>query len=389
LHQSQKNLRETELWLATTLRSIGDGVISVDLDGRVSFLNAKAELLTGWTMTEARGRPIQEIFSLHHADTGEPLSNPVLQALASGDELMLAQEAVLRQASGTTLPIEDSVAPIHASPGSITGAVVVFRDASARREAEAERRRMQQKLEDSRRLESLGMLASGIAHDFNNLLTAILANVDLGKIDLPASSRALHHLQQIEAAGLRAAELCRQMLAGAGIARRSPTPCDLNLLVEETLRAMRPTLTGQVAIERNLRRDLPRLIADPSQIRQVISNLVSNAHEALEGRPGFVRIRTDIVRATRELLKSAVHGEDLAEGDYLLLEVSDTGCGMSPESLARVCEPFYTTKFMGRGMGMAAVSGIVRAHEGALKIQSEPGQGSVFKLFLPVTHHGT
>lgn len=262
-------------------------------------------------------------------------------------------------------------------------AAEVFGAAIHRAEAEAERDRIQRKLQTAQKLESLGVLAGGIAHDFNNLLTSILGNASLARADLPAGSRAEHPLQQIQATSQRAAELCRQMLAYAGKGRFVVQIQDLNHLIKDIIQLLHVTLSKKASIHLKLSPELLQVMADAAQVRQIVMNLVLNASEAIGDRPGNIQITTGVIRPDMDYFKGAVCAPEEPEEEYVFLRVLDDGCGMTPAVQARIFEPFYTTKFAGRGLGLSATLGIVRGHRGALNLQSQPGQGSVFTLLLP------
>jgi len=263
-------------------------------------------------------------------------------------------------------------------------AAEVFGAAIQRAVAEAERERIEGRLQETQKLESLGVLAGGIAHDFNNLLTSILGNASLARLDLPPHSPAEHCLEQIERTSLRAADLCKQMLAYAGKGRLVVQPLDLTRLVQDTAHLLQVSISKKAVLKFDLAAGLPPVLADASQLRQIVMNLVINASEAIGDRSGVIALHTGLVRADRRYLADTQLAHSLPEGDYVFLEVSDTGCGMTPELKARIFEPFFTTKFTGRGLGLAAVLGIVRGHRGALRVYSEPGKGSTFKLLLPM-----
>jgi PAS domain S-box-containing protein len=263
-------------------------------------------------------------------------------------------------------------------------AAEVFGAAIARAAAMTERERMETRLQETQKLESLGVLAGGIAHDFNNLLTSILGNASLARLDLPPQSPAEQPLEQIERTSLRAADLCKQMLAYAGKGRFVVQPLEVSQLVQDTAHLLQVSISKKAVLKFDLAPGLPPVMADASQLRQIVMNLVINASEAIGDRSGIIALHTGLVRADRAYLADIQLAGNLPEGDYVFLEVSDTGCGMTPELKARIFEPFFTTKFTGRGLGLAAVLGIVRGHRGALKVYSEPGKGSTFKLLLPM-----
>ncbi|HSA46606.1 MAG TPA: ATP-binding protein [Candidatus Competibacteraceae bacterium] len=256
-------------------------------------------------------------------------------------------------------------------------------DITARKAAEEQRWQLEQQMQQTQKLESLGVLAGGIAHDFNNLLTIILGNASLALDELPSISPSRDSLRAIEKTALRAAELCRQMLAYSGQGRFVIETIHLDELICEMASLFKSSLPKKATLNLNLADALPPLRGDPSQIRQVVMNLVINASEALDDRSGVVTVSTGAMQCRPDDLAGAYREERLAEGVYVWLEVSDTGCGMNSETQRRVFEPFFTTKFTGRGLGLSAVLGIVRGHQGALQVVSTPGQGTTFKVLFP------
>jgi two-component system cell cycle sensor histidine kinase/response regulator CckA len=258
-------------------------------------------------------------------------------------------------------------------------------DITVQKKTEEARLNLERKLLEGQKLESLGLLAGGIAHDFNNLLSAILGNATLARMALSPSPKGEGHLRAIESASLRAAELCRQMLAYAGKGQFVIEPTDLTFLTNDLMPLLRVSLTQQQSLRLDLGSDLPAVLADPTQLRQIVMNLVLNAADAVAERGGEVRITTGVMTVDADLLSQCVAGADLPPGDYVFLEVKDTGSGMTKAVLAKIFDPFFTTKFAGRGLGLAAVLGIVRGHNGALHVQSAPGAGSSFRLLLPPT----
>jgi len=256
-------------------------------------------------------------------------------------------------------------------------------DITARKAAEEQRLLMEQQMRQTQKLESLGVLAGGIAHDFNNLLTIILGNASLALDELPAISSARDSLRAIEKTALRAAELCRQMLAYSGQGRFIIETVQLNELICEMAALFKSSLPNKALLNLNLANTLLPLRGDPSQIRQVVMNLVINASEALGDRGGVVMISTGVMKCCADDLEGSYREERLTEGMYVWLEVADTGCGMDIETQQRVFEPFFTTKFTGRGLGLSAVLGIVRGHQGALQVTSAPGRGTTFKVLFP------
>ncbi len=254
-----------------------------------------------------------------------------------------------------------------------------------RKRFEDHHRNLQSQVLHAQKLESLGVLAGGIAHDFNNLLTGILGNADLATLLLRSGSpdRVAGHLEEIKTAALRSADLTNQMLAYAGRGRFAVNRLDLNQLVEEMISLLSVSISKKAQIHLDLGPQLPNFDGDATQIRQVVMNLVSNASDALDEKPGHIHVRSGVHEARRADLDDFYLAEQLPEGPYLFLEVEDDGCGMTEETQNLLFDPFFSTKKSGRGLGLAALLGIVRAHYGAAKVKSLLGEGSVFTILLP------
>jgi signal transduction histidine kinase/CheY-like chemotaxis protein len=267
-------------------------------------------------------------------------------------------------------------------PVRALGVVVDITDQKA---AAEERQALERSMAQAQKLESLGVLAGGIAHDFNNLLVGILGNAELALGELDEATEVGDIVRQIERAATRAADLTRQMLAYAGRARFVVEPLELNRVISDTSDLVSAAISKMATLQFDFAEGLPLVEADPTQVRQVLMNLLVNASDALGERPGTITVATRPVQADRALLRSFVLGADLPEGDYVRLVVSDTGSGMDAATMARVFEPFFSTKFTGRGLGLAAVLGIMRAHKGAIAVDSEPGAGTSFTLLLPAS----
>jgi signal transduction histidine kinase/CheY-like chemotaxis protein len=233
------------------------------------------------------------------------------------------------------------------------------------------------------KLESVGTLAGGIAHDFNNLLTIILGNANIARLELPSDSSIRECLSRIEATSLRAADLCKQMLAYSGKGLFLIRRINISKLVEEMSDLLQLSVAKKVTLQFQLDSSLPAVLADSTQLQQILMNLVTNASEAIGDRDGVICIRSTLAQVDRKSLRDLSPATNIADGKYVLLEVTDNGSGMSPEIRERIFDPFFSTKFAGRGLGLAAVLGIVRSHRGAISVHSEVGRGSSFKLFLP------
>ena len=256
-------------------------------------------------------------------------------------------------------------------------------DITDRKRAEEEVLQLERQIQQAQKLESLGVLAGGIAHDFNNLLMAILGNAELALTYISPVSPARDNIDEISKASQRAAELAKQMLAYSGKGRFVVQALDLSELVEEMAHMLEVSVSKKAVLRYELANGLPAVEADASQIRQVVMNLISNASDAIGDRNGVISIATGLMDVDRSYLQETYIDEELPEGPYVTLEVADTGCGMDAETQGKLFDPFFTTKFTGRGLGMAAVLGIVRGHEGAIKAYSELGRGTTMKILLP------
>lgn len=259
------------------------------------------------------------------------------------------------------------------------------KEQSARRAAEASEAQSRH----VQKLESIGVLAGGIAHDFNNLLHVVLGNADIALGNLTSGSPAREPLEEVVRATLRAADLTRQLLAYSGKGAFVVRNLDLSTEVREMATLLRTSISKQATLDWELASDLPPVKADPTQIRQIVMNLITNASDALGEHGGTITLRTGVTRLEdldREHFGAPSRGEDPQEqsnGPLVYLEIGDNGHGMSPDTLSRIFDPFFSTKFSGRGLGLAAVMGIVRSHRGLIRIRTEPGRGTAFRVLFP------
>ncbi|MBW4057221.1 MAG: response regulator [Proteobacteria bacterium] len=286
-----------------------------------------------------------------------------------------------RQSNGKATWIDTTKIPLIDVSGAVIGVLGVYEDITERRLVEQEKQELEQQLLHSQKLESLGVLAGGIAHDFNNILAVIFGHCSLAELRPETVDT---HIPVIKKAAERAADLCRQMLAYAGKAQIVQTQIDMGTLVDEMVKMLKATITKNVNIKCDLLPDIPFIKGDASQIRQVVMNLIINAAEAVGAAQGeiHVTVATAVIRAGQT--EKDHFGKVIPAGWYVCLEVTDNGCGMDAETRQRIFEPFYTTKITGRGLGMSAVLGIIKPHRGALQLSSQTGQGTTFKLYLPV-----
>ncbi len=291
-------------------------------------------------------------------------------------------EATLRAATGESRQVVVSGAPIRDPAGRLLSLIGTFVDVTERRRAERERERLEQRVRQAEKLESLGLLAGGVAHDFNNLLTGVMGNAGLALARLEPGHPARPIVERIEQAARWAADLTRQLLAYAGRGRTAIRRLDLAELVRE----MSGVLESTVARDARLRFEIeatPSIEADPGQVRQLVLNLVQNAAEACPPGHGHVTVRVRGADVDASWLLGSWLGEGRQPGRYAVLEVRDDGVGMDRETQQSIFDPFFTTKPAGRGLGLAAVLGIIRVHGGAIRLDSRPGAGTTFQVLLP------
>ena len=271
--------------------------------------------------------------------------------------------------------------PVRAKNHSFAAWVVLLRDVSEQRRAQAERDALEARVQEQQKRESLSVLAGGLAHDFNNLLAGIVGNADLLALQLPPSSEMGSNIGAIILGAQRAADLVSKMLAYAGERHGSTSRIDLDVLVGELLDLLRASAARHCTLK--YLGQPAAIVGDPTQIRQVVMNLIINAAEAVEEGTGTVTVSTGVEQLSAWKLADMQFGGDAAPGTYAFLEVRDNGPGMDAETLRRIFNPFFTTKHSGHGLGLAAVQGIVRGHRGALHVDSNPGTGSRFCVWFP------
>ena len=373
-------LRETQ----EVLDSTPDAMIIVNDKGDIVFVNNQTEKVFGYARDELLEKHVELLIPKHlhnrhsrHLETF--FSDPHARPMGAGLELDG------RRKDGSQFPVEISLSPVRTKRSSRVLVAAAVRDITERKRADRQRLELETKVRQAQKLESLSVLAGSVAHDFNNLLMAVLSSAEIALMALPEKSLARGRLEHINTAVLRAAELTKQMLAYAGKGKFVVEALNLSILVEEMVDLFQASISKKVVLKYDLPKDLPAIEGDATQIRQVVMNLIINASEAMQGKSGTVAVSTAVTAASRSYLSEAFSGEAVEEGDYVCLEVSDTGCGMDEPTQQKIFDPFFTTKFNGRGLGLAAVPEIVRRHGGALKLHSQPNRGSTFQVLFPVS----
>ena len=384
LIQSRKQAEESLLYSVSltnaALESTADGILVVDRSGKITRWNQKFVDL--WQIPE----------TLLSKKLDELLLNYVLEQLAHPDKFLLKVKELYEH------PEESSIDVLNLANGrvyerysqpqrigdDIVGRFWSFRDITERKRAEEERLKLEQQFHQAQKLESLGVLAGGIAHDFNNILTVIMGHCYMARMDMIPEQEYKAAFLKMETAGQRATDLCRQMLTYAGKSPTVQTLVNLWLLVDEVVKMLQAAIKKNVAIELDLKRDVPEINGDSAQIQQIIMNLVINASEAIGDKNGTIRIVLKKSIIEEEKTEKDTFGTLIQAGRYACIEVTDSGCGMDEETQKRIFEPFFTTKFTGRGLGMSAIHGIIKSHEAILQLTSKPGVGTTFKVYFPI-----
>jgi PAS domain S-box-containing protein len=332
------------------------------------FFNKQASLLTGRTAADLRRDGWRA--SIHPADLAQ---RDAIYVAALKNREAFQMEYRLRVADGTYRQAFSIGVP-RTIENCFAGHLGIVIDISVLK-------RIQEQVLVTRKMESVAALAGGIAHDFNNLVSAILGETDLALAEVPDRSPARNNLERINEIAMRASEIVRLLMTYAAHDRGQAELVDLGSLITGMILPLKASISKKAALHTELSEDVPPVLANPVQIRQVMVNLITNASEALEGQAGAIVVSTSRISSGFESNRRA--SEPYQSGDYVRLAVTDTGCGIANETLAKVFDPFYTTKFLGRGLGLAVVQGIVRAHQGLINVSSTPGEGSTFEILFP------
>jgi len=373
LRDARHELLSEKERLLVTLRSIGDGVITTDINGNVVLLNSMAEILTGWKQEAASGRPLQEIFHIINEKTRELCENPVEKTIRTRKIVELANHTILICEDGTERDIADSGAPIIDEDGKIIGAVLVFRDVT-------EKRKMENEVLKARNIESLGILAGGIAHDFNNILVGILGNASLAKrkLEKEDKEKIAERLTGVENAALRAKDLAYQLLTFS----RGGAPLLKTTLISGLITdSVKFVLAGSnIICNFFFPDDLWLVDIDRGQLSQVIHNLIINAKWAMpEG--GQIDLRGENIVLDKESLRTSA----LPEGNYVKISLKDEGIGIPAENLPKIFDPYFTTRGKGSGLGLATAYSIIKRHKGLITADSVVGESTTFCLYLPAS----
>lgn len=359
--------REKEL-LATTLRSIADGVITTDSTGRVTLMNHTAEIIAGVKAADAAGKSVKELLELVNENDGTVFENPVITAINTGALASPANDSVIIDAKGSFKYVVASAAPIYDVEQNMSGTVLVLRDVT-------ERRKMEKELIKSMKIESLGIFAGGLAHDFNNLLTAVMGNISLASRLAKDDEKILSILNDALNASLSARELTQQLLT---FSRGGEPVLSVESLGQLLVRATDFIMSGSdIQVVYGIQEDLWSGMIDRGQFNQVIYNIVLNARQAMDGGGILTCAARNFPHSGGEL--------PMEEGNYVRIDITDTGPGVPPEILKNIFDPFFTTKEDGNGLGLAIAFSIVQKHGGHVALESALCKGSTFSIYIPAT----
>jgi PAS domain S-box-containing protein len=374
---AEKALAAEKERLAVTLSSIGDGVITTDIEGKIVLINDAAEILTGWLQAEAKECLFSDIFHSIDEKTRTPSEDPVKMITTMDKPIHFERTEILISRDGRERIIALSGTPIRDKDLTILGVVIVFRDVT-------EKRRMEEELLTARKLESVGTLAGGVAHDFNNLLAVILGNISFAKMLTDPSNKIYERLTDAEDATIKGKELTYRLLAFSRGGDSSKKVASLKGIIKDSARL---TLSGSnIKCTFSFPDDLRQVEIDEEQIRQVIHNIVINAKETMS-QGGKIKIRADnIILGPEDTIP-------LPEGNYVIISIEDHGGGISEESLSRIFDPYFTTKEIGNvkgmGLGLAICYSIVKNHGGFMTAESQPGVGTTIHVYLPAHREET
>lgn len=372
LKKAQKKLKDSEERYRVLVETAQDIIVCHDLSGQITFANQAGLDLTGWTMENLHQQNIHNLVPkrLHKEMTAR------LEQRSNGFAGTFLFEILINNSRRQEIPVEICSTRIPGTYPEIPQVIAIIRDVS-------ERKALESRVLNTQKMESLGALAGGIAHDFNNLLATIMGNAELMKSDRELGGEFSESLNSILEAGNQAADLCQQMLAYSGKGQFSVDSSDLSTVIKDVSRLFQATVTGHARLNFQLAENLSAVMIDTAPIRQVIMGLVANAAEALSDEGGEVVIRTGCKKFSHKDLLDHHCSPMLEAGTYVYCEVADSGAGMDAETQRRLFDPFYSTKFTGRGLGLSTAMGIIKGHHGAFLVETTPGMGSTVSFLLP------
>jgi two-component system, cell cycle sensor histidine kinase and response regulator CckA len=369
--------RERGEELRVALLNIDDAVMTADRSGCIVLFNTMAEKLTGWTQEEAQGKHVADVCRLYNGDSLGRIGNPIADAIASGEQIRICSPLLLEARDGTKRSVESTTSPIRDAQGTVISAVTSFRDLT-------ERNKLQAQLLHAHKMEAVGRLAGGIAHDFNNILGIILGHSMMLEKETTHADARLASIERITSAARRGTALVSQLLTFARKAEPVRGSVRINDIIQEIEILAKETFPKTITFSTLLEDHLPSIVADTTQVHQVLLNLCVNARDAMP-HGGILSIATRSIQGHSIIGTRQTTRKPLAQS-YAEIEVCDNGMGMDDATLQKIFEPFYTTKGIGRGtgLGLSLVFGIVESHNGFLTVESVLGKGSCFRIYFPI-----
>ena len=379
---AEESLRQTNEYLESLFSYANAPIIVWNPEFKITRFNQASENLTGRKSADVIGKPIETLFSLEHVEKTMDLIKRTF-----GGERWEAVEIPISHTDGSVRTVLWNSATIYDKDGKTpVAAIVQGQDITESKNAEAERLDLQKQLFKAQKLESIGILAGGVAHDFNNMLLVIMGSLELTMLGLPQDSKLLSNIKRAIDTCTRAADLTRQLLAYSGQGKYMVEKIYLSNVVKDNISLFESSIPRNIRLVSKLDKNLPYIEADRTQVQQVIMNLILNAAEAIGDNNGTVTLASGAMRYDEKMLKNSVFDEKPKPGIYVFFEVTDTGCGMDEKTKEKMFEPFFSTKFTGRGLGLAAIHGILRNHGGNIFVQSSSGNGSTIRVLFPATN---
>jgi len=362
--------KKAEAVYCSLLNSSADAIIIYDLEGRTQHVSSGFTRLFGWSLDELKGKRIDYVPEAELEKSITHINNAIQRGISCP-----GFESKRYKKDGRLVDVSISASGYTDHEGKLSGLLVILRDIS-------EQKRLEAQLRHSQKMEAIGTLSSGIAHDFNNILSIILGNSELALYGLPKSKSLYSFLEEIRIASLRAKDVVKQLLSFSRKSEENRFPINIVPIVIESLKLLRSSVSANIEFRQNISRNLPTILAEPTQIHQIMINLCTNAVHAMEKTGGYL----DVTLENKEIfLENWELYPDLKEGKYLKLSISDNGHGIAPGHLERIFEPYFTTKDIGKGsgMGLAVVHGILKNHDGVIKVNSILDQGTTVDMFFP------
>ena len=364
-------LAEEKERLSVTLRSIGDGVIVTDIEGKINLINQAAEKITGWIQEDALGRKLDDIFHIIEERNRRKAIDPIKEIIEETGIGKFPKNAILLKKNGNECMVISTGSSIHNKRGAKIGLVLIFKDIT-------ENRKMEKEMSKVQKLESIGVLAGGIAHDFNNILMAILGNISLAKSDIDPESETYEIIEEVENAAQQAKKLTQQLLTFAKGGKPIKETAYINQLLKDSTRfALRGS---KVICKFGINEDLNPVDIDLGQISQVLYNLIVNAVQSMP-QGGKIQLNA------QNFYLEENFSFPLKEGEYVKISIQDQGEGIDPKNLTKIFDPYFTTKEQGSGLGLATSYSIIRKHGGYITVDSILGEGTIFNIYFPVSEH--